>query len=360
MPPYLVYFYHRYLDFRLPELDAVLKIYGIDDTSSVYKAPEVVEGETPPPFLQLSLPSDDIAAKVAARCVLIKGIYTFLAVSQSYDELKDKLKAEYCNTSLHPADATWSFWVDCFGQKLSLAEQDQRRQRITSTIDFPGVVQLKNADCAYWLFEEKGIETDERDKVKRLYFARQLHRTLPTRTARQYVDKHKLKKRKFIGPTSMDHELSLLMANLALVAPNSFVCDPFVGTASVLIACAQFGAICLGGDIDAQALHGTSGSANINSNFDQYSLPLPELVNWDISHAAIRAPSTSWFDAILCDPPYGLRESAHVSGQSNAIAPHRILASLLEYAATSLVIGGRLVYVMACQKRPSNDYAQHK
>lgn len=39
-----------------------------------------------------------------------------------------------------------------------------------------------------------------------------------------------LKKRKFIGTTSMDAQLSLIMANIAKVRSGDLVLDPFVGS----------------------------------------------------------------------------------------------------------------------------------
>jgi tRNA (guanine10-N2)-methyltransferase len=54
----------------------------------------------------------------------------------------------------------------------------------------------------------------------------------------------------------MDPELSLIMANMALVKPGSFVLDPFVGTGSFLISCSHFGAFTIGADIDGRQLRG--------------------------------------------------------------------------------------------------------
>ena len=53
----------------------------------------------------------------------------------------------------------------------------------------------------------------------------------------------------------MDPQLSLLMANLTQVNPSSLVFDPFVGTGSILIACAKFGAQVMGSDIDFLMVH---------------------------------------------------------------------------------------------------------
>ena len=55
--------------------------------------------------------------------------------------------------------------------------------------------------------------------------------------------------RRFIGNTTMDPQLSLLMSNLALVRNGGLVLDPFVGTGSLLVAAAQFGGYVMGGDI---------------------------------------------------------------------------------------------------------------
>lgn len=47
---------------------------------------------------------------------------------------------------------------------------------------------------------------------------------------RYLAHQYSVKNRHFIGNTSMDAELSLIMANQAGVKPNMFVFDPFVGT----------------------------------------------------------------------------------------------------------------------------------
>jgi tRNA (guanine10-N2)-methyltransferase len=124
-------------------------------------------------------------------------------------------------------------------------------------VDLLGDIQLIKPARMYWLLEERGVLPHEvqqpKNVVKRVFLGMSLPWTLQNpsfRYARSFVDKHALKKRKYIGPTSMDHELSLLMANLAKVSPTTVVCDPFVGTASVLVACSEFGATCVGGGMN--------------------------------------------------------------------------------------------------------------
>ena len=91
-----------------------------------------------------------------------------------------------------------------------------------------------------------------------------------------------LKKRLFIGNTSMDPQLSLLMANLSQVRNDHLVLDPFVGTGSILLACAQFGAQVLGSDIDYLMVHARTKPSrkgqkkrkgeSFKGNFQQYQL----------------------------------------------------------------------------------------
>ena len=196
----------------------------------------------------------------------------------------------------------------------------------------------------------------------RVYFCREV-----AQSARALVGKHELKKRRYLGPTSMDHELSLIMANVARVRPGSFVIDPFVGTGSVLVACAQFGAVCMGTDIDFRILKG-KGEKTTMSNFAQYGLPMPELVRSDnaLYHRHWRTLRSGVFDAIVCDPPYGIRAGARTSGAREGVKVMRIaeeerleriprtrpypvadvMFDLMDMSARCLVEGGRLVYIL--------------
>ena len=53
----------------------------------------------------------------------------------------------------------------------------------------------------------------------------------------------------------MDAGLSLIMANMGGVDKNHIVFDPFVGTGSLLVACAHHGAYVMGTDIDYMLIH---------------------------------------------------------------------------------------------------------
>jgi tRNA (guanine10-N2)-methyltransferase len=240
-------------------------------------------------------------------------------------------------------------------------------------------------------------------------------------------EQYSLKKRLYLGPTSMDSELSFIMTNLGHVQAGSMVMDPFVGTGSILLSCALRGAYCVGTDIDLRVLRGTTldttapdlnhyhspsvpssqpqqrpqqrpkaqeqqEDCDVFSNFRQFGLPLPDLIRSDnaIYHRHFRRHEPL-YDAILCDPPYGIRAGARKSGSRKlgkeqassaeaAVAPgelpsaptaapgaprpileeHRsthiaqtrpypvqdVMADLLDMAARTLVRGGRLVYII--------------
>lgn len=139
-----------------------------------------------------------------------------------------------------------------------------------------------------------------------------------------------------------------------------------MGTGSIILTTALRGAYAFGTDIDLRVLRGRSSTENIASNFKQYGLPPPELIRSDnaIYHRHFRE-HLPMFDAIVTDPPYGIRAGAKKSGsrkeqvrpildehrhdhvaQTRPYAVSDVMADLLNVAAMTLVIGGRLVYVI--------------
>lgn len=61
----------------------------------------------------------------------------------------------------------------------------------------------------------------------------------------------------------MDAQLSFIMANQALIKNGDLIMDPFVGTGSLLVAAACFGAYVIGTDIDYLMLHGKTRPTRI-------------------------------------------------------------------------------------------------
>ncbi|CAI5460715.1 unnamed protein product [Closterium sp. Yama58-4] len=187
---------------------------------------------------------------------------------------------------------------------------------------------------------------------------------------RTVATKYELSRRRYLGPTAMDAELSLLMANQALARRGALMYDPFVGTGSILVAAAHFGAVTLGADIDIRVVRDGKGpNRDVWGNFHQYSLQPPVgLLRADNNCPPWRQDLREMFHAIICDPPYGVRAGGRKSGGRKILngvtdpysiadnlkaahipstAPYSLeecLHDLLDTAARLLVIGGRLVY----------------
>ena len=132
---------------------------------------------------------------------------------------------------------------------------------------------------------------------------------------REIIGKYDLKKRKYICTTSMDAELALITANITLAAPGKLFYDPFVGSGSFPVACAHFGALAFGSDIDGRSIRGKGkGKPDLVANFIQYGLTnqFGDSFVADLTNTPLRAAKL--FDGIVCDPPYGVREGLKVLG----------------------------------------------
>ncbi|KAI8825690.1 S-adenosyl-L-methionine-dependent methyltransferase [Fimicolochytrium jonesii] len=380
MPKYLVHFAQLHADFRLPELDslAVLENVKLTYEKSAYSDEH--------PFLVVECESDDEARKLIRRSILTKQIIRLVATAPTYDEVLEVAKR---STDLidECRGKSFKFELDAFGRTF---DQETQIARIEPFCFLPcGDVNLKNPEITLAYIEDYGhSETAAARNPERAFFG-----VLVGRGDRGTVTKYDLKKRQYLGTTSMDAELSLVMANQALVRAGSFVLDPFVGTGSFLVTCAHYGCFTMGTDIDGRQIRG-KGERSIRSNVEQYKLGgrVLDTVVADIAHHPWRA--TQLWDAIVCDvgfvtvpaatlrslptnfflvrqPPYGVRAGAKKLGfNANAKPPpgvdgplpalkkngelrypstipyemHDVIVDLIDFAAVHLVPGGRLVY----------------
>lgn len=272
---------------------------------------------------------------------------------------------------------SWKMTVHTLGSTYTRDEQSAMRNQF-SYLGFQGPVQMKDPTNEFVLIREVGGPVyPRRDSFKNLiaendarpplaaYFGRILGGVRKLK-GRGGVFEYSLKKRSYLGPTSMDAELLLIMTNLGQVQNGSFCFDPFVGTGSILVTCGLRGAYCFGSDIDLRVLRGRSSNENVLSNFRQYNLPKPELIRTDnaIYHRHYRLHKPL-YDAIICDPPYGIRAGARKTGskydeprpiadehrhdhiaQTKPYAVSDVMSDLLDVAARTLVVGSRLVYII--------------
>jgi len=175
---------------------------------------------------------------------------------------------------------------------------------------FTGPIQMKNPTNKFDVFEDHELDAPI---PRRLFFGRQV-----AESGRRAMNKYDLKKRSYIATTSMDAELSLVTANLAQVAPGTLMYDPFMGTGSFPLACAHFGAAVFGSDLDGRSIRGNKPGRNVKGNFEQYATSSQYLGGFvaDLTNSPVRRKRI--LQAIVCDPPYGVREGLKVLGSTRA------------------------------------------
>ncbi|AQK71729.1 uncharacterized protein LOC100280406 [Zea mays] len=367
---YLCVFYHRLLDYRRPEVESLAELFaGPGARESVeWRMPENHHVDSP--FHLVRLPGDErLAAQVANRSLLVKGVYELWGYGTTYEELEKSVR-EYPDERKLPflvPESSFKIVIDSFGKVISSQEQNEIIQSLTY-IPFKGRVNLKKPDHRFFVMEtdDYGSNNGLPPVVKRsIFFGREVGAA-----DRHLLPTYQLKSRKYIGPTAMDAEMAFLMANQGLASPGKLVYDPFVGTGSILVAAAHFGAMTMGADIDIRVVRdGRGPNCNVWSNFEQYKLPEPLcLLRADNNLPPWRPGLKEMFDAIICDPPYGVRAGGRKSGGRKLIkgvkgpytvpdekrdnhipstAPYSLaecVHDLLHLAARMVVMGGRLVF----------------
>lgn len=384
---YLCVFYHRLLEYRKAEFESLAGLYDgrSGATPLEWRLPEDHHPDSP--FHLVNLPSEEMARSIANRSILVKGIYELWGEGRSFEELGEAIRS-YPDERRAPylcPGSTFRISVESFGKAISFHEQNERMQKL-AFIPFKGRVNLRNPDHKFCLMDNNDYgDTNGLPPIvqRRIFFGREIGAA-----DRKILQTYQLKSRKYLGPTAMDAEIAFLMANQAQVKPGKLVYDPFVGTGSILVAAAHFGAMTMGADIDIRVVRdGRGPDCNVWSNFKQYGLPMPvSLLRADNNLPPWRAGLKEVFDAIICDPPYGVRAGGRKSGGrkllKGAVDPYTVpddkrtghipstapyslvecVHDLLDLAARMLVMGGRLVYfypVLREENSPDPTFPEH-
>ncbi|KAI4140820.1 MAG: hypothetical protein LQ341_003690 [Variospora aurantia] len=346
---YLVRFAQIHESFRIPELQALADLFGIDVAFADYSQYS--------PHCVVRLRDRDAARNLISRSILTQGIYELWGTGSTYDELHADTRRRTSNLWQNYKSASFKFEVQAFMATRSLSEQNDLITSF-SYLGFKGPIKLRNPEQTFCVFEDWDWGGSA---PKKIYFGR-----FVGGSSRSILDTYTLKKRKYLSTTSMDSELALITANLTHAAPGRLFHDPFVGTGSFLVACAHFGACTMGSDIDGRAVRGKNGR-NIFTNFGQYDLVggYLDMFVADLTHAPLRG--SRFLDGIICDPPYGVREGLKVLGsrdggskevkyidgepahlQDHYLPPKKpygfeaMLNDILDFAAETLVESGRL------------------
>jgi tRNA (guanine10-N2)-methyltransferase len=257
----------------------------------------------------VKLDSGEAAKRLIRRSILAKAVYEVWGKASTSEELHENVRS--ISQHLWPLykDCSFKFSIDSFQGSRSSTEQRKLIEEFRF-LGFEGPIKMKDPEQDFCISEEwqfdaaaLGINAPQSVHLGRFLGA----------SERDVIGKYDLKKRKYISTTSMDAELALITANITLAAPGKLFYDPFVGTGSFPIACAHFGAIAFGSDIDGRSIRG-KGKTNLLANFVQYGLTeqFGDSFVADLTNTPLRAARL--FDGIVCDPPYGVREGLKVLG----------------------------------------------
>ncbi|KAG8349288.1 tRNA (guanine(10)-N2)-methyltransferase [Fusarium venenatum] len=357
---FLIKFAQAHETFRVPEIEALALIEGLEM--------EIVDYSQDSPFCVVQLASVEAAQRLAKRSILIQSIHELWGKGSTLEELHESVRT---NTS-HIWDSylgkSFKFDVDPYQGTRSA----KKRIELINSFRFlgwTGPVKMSNPDNLFTIFEMwpyDSVPLNIPDPTT-MYLARHVGNS-----SRDILVRFDLKKRGYISTTSMDSELALVTANIALAAPGKLFYDPFVGTGSFPIACAHFGALAFGSDIDGRSIRGEGGKKSLKGNFDQYGIGscLGDVFSADLTNTPIRRHRRTW-DGIVCDPPYGVREGLRVLGLRDPektpwlieqgkqhgmkltyVPPKKpysfmvMLDDILDFAANTLVDDGRLSFWM--------------
>ncbi|RYP61512.1 hypothetical protein DL769_007668 [Monosporascus sp. CRB-8-3] len=349
---YLIRFTQWHETFRLAETQALATYLNIELKIISYSD---------------ELPSEEDARALMKRSILAQSIHEHWATGNTWDELHIAIKRD--TAQWWPRYKQSSFKIN-FDTYQGSRSSSKRKELIDSLayLPFDGQILMSSPEQEFTVFEEWEWDSVPKNILNplKVHFGR-----LISHSVRDLINIFDLKKRTYISTTSMDSELTLVTANIALAGPGKIFYDPFVGTGSFPIACAQFGALGFGSDIDGRNVRGEGGKKSLKGNFQQYGLEkqIGDIFVCDLTNSPVRRARI--LDGIVCDPPYGVREKLRVLGCKDVekfanlvekgkrtyknpdfVPPKKpysfmaMLGDILNFASDTLVDNGRLSFWM--------------
>lgn len=289
-------------------------------------------------FTVLLFNSDEDAIAFAQRSIVTKYVSRLYFDGEDFESI-----LAFTDKFEHTInDGTFSISIDSYGRKIPKDLRLSYINRLIPSLRITSKVNLKNPDTELTLYVRLIPEAKSEITSERYFFGKKL-----CDGAFMLPDKYTLKERKFINKTSMESSVALLACNQGLCSKGKIMFDPFCGSGSLLIAGAALGAHVLGSDYDMKSMtqHGPEAKEDVSipANFAQYNLTekFIGILRLDFMSDNIRYDKMPPLDAIVTDPPYGIREKIRTDAPTPLLP---LLLRLYEVAAKVLKVGGRLVY----------------
>ncbi|VDN05047.1 unnamed protein product [Thelazia callipaeda] len=364
MDQYLFVFSQVHPQFRRAELESICDLYGIAwDRNKDFLSDEHH-------VCLFEFPSVNDVLRILSRSVLVKYALEWIASAGTYQDLYEAVaKRRDRILKYDSTEQSFAIKMQTIGKKRMRISSHDVILKIGEALGFQrSPVNLSNPCNMFYVIEENVSIWFQRlhcGKLKNVY---------------------SLKDRCYIGNTTLDPELSFLQANIAKVNVGSIVLDPFCGTGGLMVAAAHFGAAVMGTEINYQVARGVvnyvgkssragvkyhTAEKSVAANFQQYGtdvyfmgLVIADASQHNLWYPGIHFNTVPVFDAIITDPPYGVREKGQKVGvkeknESWIIkntdhlihfpekAKYSILSTfldLIDLACKLLVVGGRLLF----------------
>ena len=291
-------------------------------------------------------PSHDALVRATERCSLIRETYEVLNQADTLEDLADL--AIESNALKDFFTATWRVRLRQFGPpersdkkrrygknaRSSLrAEKEAINSMAKLFIQFVGKVSLEDPECNLYIFEGT--------KGKKFILARLIAKGAKTSDIAP-------RSRICVTNTPLEEVAAFSLANFARVKNGDNVLDPYAGSCATLLAAAFVAPQCNTVGIEI-GLRKFVKKDDILADFSSRALKLPAAIiggdsmNKRIRDRARRAVGVAPFDAIVTDPPYGIREKHGPDELPPLVQLLDVIIADRETGAPLLRKGGRLV-----------------
>ncbi|KAH9385651.1 tRNA (guanine10-N2)-methyltransferase [Nematocida major] len=326
----------RHAAFIKPELDGLLKSIGMPHTVHNTIIDQVVK------YTAITASAATIDQILEKSMLVSRAIKVHRYPPAGAADSKDKkcLIADKLHSSLDASTSEFlrghvvgPYKVEC----MSTFKSQVIEQTVT-TLRIPHPISVSAPEHSIYVIEES-----ERCIVGVLY----------KDSLRKSHLKYSVKNRKFIGNTSMDNEMAFILCNASGVTHRSVLLDCYAGSGSIILSGALQGAFVIGTDISKKQFKGRDvaheneriktqlPNTNIYSNFAMYNVS--DRVLFIGAHDVFDSPvlREGSVDVILCDPPYGERETVRKKGSNSNI----YVSTQDEYLLSAIPFLGRTVEI---------------